>query len=116
MAVRRRVRIREVDFGYGISFALLDVDDDNRVGRYARLSAVEWVPYNQLTFVPHEASIDLDPGAAQMMIDDLWRAGFRPRDAQAGDAVLQAKNDHIRDLQLSTATLHAVVQSALVKS
>lgn len=110
-----RARARDVDFGSGVKLAVMarKVRDDRTF--YLPLAKVEWVETNPLNFIPDDAGLWMPPEAAQALIDDLWRAGYRPKDAAAGDATLQAKNDHIRDLQLATATFHAVVQSALVK-
>jgi hypothetical protein len=35
----------------------------------------------------------------QGLMDDLWRLGYRPTEAHAGDARVQALNDHLEDMR-----------------
>jgi len=49
-----------------------------------------------------DALVDCFPSAGnplQILMDDLWHAGIRPRAALAGDQTVQAYKDHISDLR-----------------
>lgn len=43
--------------------------------------------------------VTLPMAAAQMLIDELWNAGLRPKYAQATDATTAAQRAHIDDLR-----------------
>ena len=48
-------------------------------------------------------TFELGESEAQELLDSLWRAGLRPKDARAGSEVIQAMKDHIEDLRASHA-------------
>jgi hypothetical protein len=41
----------------------------------------------------------LNHGAAQELLNDLWKAGFRPHDGQGGMAHIDAMKEHLADLR-----------------
>jgi len=51
---------------------------------------------------------------AQVLMDDLWRCGMRPTEAQTGDATLEAKDAHISTLKAAVAR-HCHMEDALLE-
>jgi hypothetical protein len=49
------------------------------------------------TFNP--ASFQLDPDAAQALMDTMWQAGLRPSDGTASTGQLKATENHLKDMQ-----------------
>ena len=58
-----------------------------------------------LTMVPHDAHMYTQPAfrlphdAAQNLIDDLWRMGFRPSDGTGNAGQLAATQAHLNDMR-----------------
>jgi hypothetical protein len=49
------------------------------------------------TFNP--ASFQLDPDAAQALMDTMWQAGLRPSDGTASTGQLKATENHLHDMR-----------------
>ncbi|MFP4598035.1 MAG: hypothetical protein ACLFVJ_07275 [Persicimonas sp.] len=47
----------------------------------------------------YKPAIRLQRGAAQQLMDDLWRAGLRPEGVKSASDVVEAKDAHIDDLR-----------------
>lgn len=60
--------------------------------------------------------LSLSTETAQMLIDELYRAGLRPTDAIAADATLAAKDAHIKDLGETVRTALQLVNDALIRT
>lgn len=43
--------------------------------------------------------LSLDTISAQGLFDSLWEAGLRPKNRESSDAVVAAKDEHIKDLR-----------------
>lgn len=55
------------------------------------------------TPIPDEAALPLNEGMCQALIDELWRSGFRPTHARAGDAQIEALSTHLADMRCIVA-------------
>lgn len=53
---------------------------------------IEMVP------IPKE-TMRIDPGTAQLLMDDLWRCGLRPTEGQGSAGALAATQTHLKDMQ-----------------
>jgi hypothetical protein len=60
--------------------------------------------------LPPAAPFRLQREHAQQLMDDLYRAGLRPHDAQATAGQVEALQAHLADLRLAYTTLLARVQ------
>jgi hypothetical protein len=45
------------------------------------------------------ASVSIDRNQAQILIDDLWAAGFRPTEGTGSAGSLKATQDHLEDMR-----------------
>jgi len=62
------------------------------------------------------ASFQLDPDAAQMLMDTMWQAGLRPSDGQASTGQLKATELHLQDTRNLNAQLLDVVLNTVLES
>jgi hypothetical protein len=59
----------------------------------------------RLEIVEHDPSmvvepfISIYPGAAQLLMDDLWQAGIRPSEGTGSAGALAATQDHLKDIR-----------------
>lgn len=109
MSRRRRRVVAHYDMSqmqYGFFIAEEDVETGERWG--ARNMEMVQIKPGQFS----DPTFRLNEPEAQELMDCLWRAGLRPKDASSGSEVIQAMKDHIADLRES----HKVVVGRLTPS
>ena len=79
--------------------------------RYGVAVNVEMRSINSGDDVP-ATPIAMEPEAAQQLIDDLWRDGFRPADYKFTSETVEAKGEHIGDLRKELDRVHALLALA----
>jgi len=72
----------------------------------ARPSGGKWAYARPLVFEEFEDELlepdpflVLEPPAAQTLIDELWKCGFRPSDGTGSAGQLKATQDHLEDMR-----------------
>lgn len=88
-----KVRAQRGAWNYGTEFMFVGSQDGNRV-------------YGRVTYeVVKEDAVKLDPSftlgdsAAQLLMDDLWQAGFRPSEGTGSAGALAATQKHLEDMR-----------------
>lgn len=110
-----RVRAeRSPSWGKGVGLHVLR---DNLDRRPITVDALQWhtmsgdfffTEIDEGTYGP-PAPFHLDNHAAQHLMDDLYRLGFRPTDAQVSAGQLEALQDHLTDMKRSYNVLLGLV-------
>lgn len=98
-----RLRMQRHDFGRTNIFSLFTEDGK------AAAKTVGVGPVTRDQEIP--TLVSLDQMACQILMDDLYAAGFRPTEAQGGNDQVQALKDHLadmRDLALGAASQHKI--------
>jgi hypothetical protein len=79
---------------------------DGSIGAVTHMQVREVEPGTELPDTP----VHLDNEQAQQLIDDLYRAGFRPTDAQGTAGQLEAMKAHLDDMRKSYEMMLAYVK------
>jgi hypothetical protein len=80
------------------ALTLLSVIDDER-GRQVVRFEQHIEPAEIGTFVSHDVGLPLTPDDAQQIMNELWRAGVRPRDGAGTLAHVEAQKAHLEDMR-----------------
>ena len=89
------IRCRSKDLSRFISFGIFIENKDAK-----KITACEKIDFKPIDFdycVPD--CITVDTKCAQVLMDDLWHCGIRPTECKSTGEVVQAKNEHIKDLR-----------------
>ncbi len=91
----RVLRFNDRDFLNSLEFAVIDELPDG--ARRAMLPGIvkEYGPNE----VIEEPTFTLSREAAQLLLDNLWRAGFRPRENRDRGGVVEAMAAHLADMR-----------------
>ena len=49
--------------------------------------------------IPHQPTVSMRPENAQVLMDDLWRAGLRPTDGAGTAGSMRAVENHLKDMR-----------------
>lgn len=81
--------------GCGVYWAYVDLDGKTKA--VARNVVMEQCK-DETTSIG-QAPLELREQEAQSLIDELWRAGYRPTEEVGTEGVIAAQRDHIKDLR-----------------
>jgi len=87
------IRNTPVYEGFGVELRMIRQCGE----RHLAAKVVEWEPMNQGDLIP--VAIKMDDSEAQKLCDELWKAGFRPRNGEGSTGQLAAMKDHLQDLR-----------------
>lgn len=89
-----RVFAELVNFGRQVNVSLLHESPEGE--SYAK--AVEWIALDPSgAFV--EPMLSMPPAGAQLLMDELWRIGFRPSEGTGSAGSLAATERHLKDMR-----------------
>jgi hypothetical protein len=97
------VRIREVDFCLDrFDLYVMERSSNENVISIGKIIMEEYEPG---TIVETRPSLEstLDHDSLQVLFNDLWRLGFRPKDGTGNSGHLEAINRHLNDMRAIVA-------------
>lgn len=80
-------------------------------GEVVRTVAMESVPY--VMGNPYSPMLTMSDAGASALMDALWTAGIRPAETRYASDIVQAKEDHIKDLRSELASANARITDLL---
>lgn len=83
--------VRKGPWSRKVFFVLMDGD------RFVR--SVETEKLEAGAEIPPTAEFALEPNAAQGLVDELWRVGFRPSEAMGSAGSMRATEKHLDDMR-----------------
>ena len=96
----KEIRANAVEWRMGgVGIWLIDHDSE---GRRTVAKPIEFEPFVEGSLL--EPALHLSPERAQLLIDDLWAAGFRPTQGRQSDGVTAAQASHLADMRAIVAS------------
>lgn len=84
-----KVRAQSAPWGSGVEIMVAEGDN---YGTHCVMAPIE-------PGLHHEPTLRIDRTAAQLLIDDLWAAGFRPSEGSGSAGALAATERHLQDMR-----------------
>jgi len=111
------IRLHKDEYRLGWVMSVVSADEDDRVTH--ECVAITMDAYSSTggrSEVSRGCDILLAEERMQRIMDDLWAGGLRPRDFVDTKGIVDAKNEHIKDLRLSHEVAMGAGKAAITQS
>lgn len=91
---RLYIRAEKSEFRFGVSILIMERQPD---GKLAVAEPLTMTTHDEGTVI--EPTVEIKDATAQLLMDDLWRAGLRPSEGTGSAGSLRATEKHLEDMR-----------------
>ncbi len=91
-----QIRLIKDPCSYGVQMVFHERNFDDKVVAIGKLTMESFEPR---TVIPPEARVDIEDTTAQVLMDDLWKCGYRPTEGKGSAGALLATEKHLQDMR-----------------
>lgn len=89
------IRVVSEPYNFGIQMVFHERGFNDKV---VRIGALIMTDFKGGSILP-DSKISIDKRTAQILIDDLWKCGFRPTEGTGSAGSLKATENHLKDMR-----------------